>query len=143
MNAEIISVGTELLLGEILNTDAKFLAQELSELGINVYYQTVVGDNRKRLEDCLEIAFKRSDIVIASGGLGPTPDDLTKEVISEYFNKELILDEESVVRMEKYLKVRGLTGVKCNLKQAMMPKDSVILKNDCGTAVSIRRCRLR
>ena len=134
MNAEIISVGTELLLGEILNTDAKFLAEELSELGINVYYQTVVGDNRKRLEESLQIAFKRADIVIASGGLGPTPDDLTKEVISEYFNKELVLDEESVARMEKYLKGRGLMDVKCNLKQAMMPKDSIILKNDCGTA---------
>lgn len=134
MNAEIISVGTELLLGEILNTDAKFLATELSELGINVYYQTVVGDNEKRLSDAIKTALDRSDIIIASGGLGPTPDDLTKEVISKYFNKPLVLDQKSLDTMMEYLKTKGLNTVKCNEKQAMLPKDCIILENTCGTA---------
>ncbi len=134
MNAEIISVGTELLLGEILNTDAQFLATQLSELGINVYYQTVVGDNRQRLKNAVKTALERSDIVIASGGLGPTPDDLTKEVIAEEMNKELILDEDSLKRMLKYLQLKNLDTVKCNRKQAMLPKDCTILPNDCGTA---------
>lgn len=134
MNAEIISVGTELLLGEILNTDAQFLASELSELGINVFYQTVVGDNRQRLFDAVKTAAKRSDIIIASGGLGPTQDDITKEVICEYFNKELVLDTPSLNRMEEYLKRKGLNTVKCNKKQAMLPKDCIVLPNSCGTA---------
>lgn len=134
MNAEIISVGTELLLGEILNTDAQFLAAELSELGINVFYQTVVGDNRQRLTDAIKTAAERSDIIIASGGLGPTQDDITKEVICEYFEKELFLHEESLVRMEKYLKRKGLDTVKCNQKQAMLPKGCIVLPNNCGTA---------
>lgn len=134
MNAEIISVGTELLLGEILNTDAKFLAQELSELGINVYYQTVVGDNKQRLLDAVEAAAQRSDIIITSGGLGPTQDDITKEVLSEFFKKELVLDEESLLRMENYLKRKNLSEVKCNRKQAMLPKNCIVLPNNCGTA---------
>lgn len=134
MNAEIISVGTELLLGEILNTDARFLASELSELGINVFYQTVVGDNRGRLFDAVRTAAGRSDIIIASGGLGPTQDDITKEVICEYFNKELVLHEESLRRMEEYLKSKGLNTVKCNRKQAMLPKGCTVLPNNCGTA---------
>lgn len=134
MNAEIISVGTELLLGEILNTDARFLAAELSELGINVFYQTVVGDNRGRLIDAVRTAAERSDIIIVSGGLGPTQDDITKEVICEYLNKELVLHEESLKRMEEYLKRKGLNTVKCNRKQAMLPKGCIVLPNNCGTA---------
>lgn len=134
MNAEIISVGTELLLGEILNTDARFLAAELSELGINVFYQTVVGDNRGRLIDAVRTAAERSDIIIVSGGLGPTQDDITKEVVCEYFNKELVLHEESLKRMEEYLKRKGLNTVKCNRKQAMLPKGCIVLPNNCGTA---------
>lgn len=134
MNAEIISVGTELLLGEIVNTDAQFLSTQLSELGINVYYHTVVGDNKERLKAAVKTALERSDIVIASGGLGPTPDDLTKEVIAEEMNRELVLDENSLERMETYLKRKNLNNVMCNRKQAMLPKDCVILPNDCGTA---------
>ncbi|MDY3929389.1 MAG: competence/damage-inducible protein A [Clostridia bacterium] len=134
MNAEIISVGTELLLGEIVNTDAQFLSTQLSELGINVYYHTVVGDNKERLKAAVKTALERSDILIASGGLGPTPDDLTKEVIAEEMNRELILDENSLERMEVYLKRKNLHNVMCNRKQAMLPKECVILPNDCGTA---------
>lgn len=134
MNAEILSVGTELLLGEILNTDAQFLAGELSELGINVYYQTVVGDNEKRLTDAVDAALSRADIVIASGGLGPTPDDLTKEIISKKMKKQLVLHEESLERMQIYLKRRNLNKVECNKKQAMLPEGCIILPNNCGTA---------
>ena len=99
MNAEIISVGTELLLGETINTDAAAVAQLLSEYGINVYWQTVVGDNRERLEHAVKVAKKRSDIIITTGGLGPTCDDLTKEVVAGAFGKKLVLNEEEEARL--------------------------------------------
>ena len=88
MKAEILAVGTELLLGDILNTNAQFLAQELAALGIEVYYQTVVGDNPGRLEDTIFHAFSRADLIITTGGLGPTADDLTKETIAAAFGKK-------------------------------------------------------
>ena len=134
MNAEIISVGTELLLGEIVNTDARFIASELSELGINVFYQTVVGDNAERLESVLKLAFSRSDLIIATGGLGPTQDDITKEVISEFCGRKLILDEESLSAMKEYLRKKGREMPECNIKQAMLPEGCIILPNSCGTA---------
>lgn len=134
MNAEIISVGTELLLGEILNTDAQFLAEELSQLGIDVYCQTVVGDNRKRLSESIKSALERSDIIITSGGLGPTPDDLTKEVLSECMGEELVMDEESLEYIQNYFKEIGHKMSDNNKKQAMMPKNAVIMKNNNGTA---------
>jgi len=134
MNAELLSVGTELLLGEILNTDAKFLAEELSVLGINVYYQTVVGDNKERLKNALELALSRADLVIASGGLGPTPDDLTKEVIAETMGEGLVLDEESFDRIKKYFNKVQREMPQSNIKQAMMPENCIILKNNNGTA---------
>lgn len=108
MIAEIISIGTELLLGDIVNTNAQYIARRLKDLGIFVYYQTVVGDNEKRLMDAFEIAFKRSDIVITTGGLGPTQDDLSKEVAAKYFNKNLILDEETFRSVEEYFSKRKL-----------------------------------
>lgn len=134
MNAEILSVGTELLLGEILNTDAKFLAEELSKLGISVYYQTVVGDNRERLQAALELALSRSDLVIASGGLGPTPDDLTKEVIAECMGEELVLHEESLQQIRAYYARVQRDMPKSNIKQAMLPKNGIVLPNHNGTA---------
>lgn len=134
MNAELISVGTELLLGEILNTDAKFLSEQLSILGINVYYQTVVGDNKKRLAQSLSTALLRADAVIVSGGLGPTPDDLTKEVIAEVMDEELVLDNESMEAIRLYFEKTNREMPKSNIKQAMMPKNSIILKNNNGTA---------
>lgn len=134
MNAEIISVGTELLLGEILNTDAQFLSEELSQLGIDVYCQTVVGDNAKRLSDSIKTALERSDIVITSGGLGPTPDDLTKEVLSECMGEKLVMDDESLEHIKNYFKSIGHEMSENNKKQAMMPENSVIMKNGNGTA---------
>ena len=83
MNAEIVCIGTELLLGDIVNTNAQYLAKRLSELGINVYYQTVVGDNPDRIRDAVQTAFSRADLVITTGGLGPTKDDISKEVVME------------------------------------------------------------
>lgn len=134
MVAELISVGTEILLGEILNTDAQFLAAELSRIGIDVYHQTVVGDNKKRLMEAFELASSRADIIIASGGLGPTPDDITKETAAEFMNEELILHEESLKRIEAYFKKMNRIMVSSNIKQAMMPKNCTVLQNNCGTA---------
>lgn len=134
MNAELISVGTEILLGEILNTDAQFLSAELSKIGIDVYHQTVVGDNAERLKEALSTATKRADIIIASGGLGPTPDDITKEVIAEFMGEKLKLDTESLKRMEDYFKKVNRPMGESNKKQAMMPENSIILNNNCGTA---------
>lgn len=134
MNAELISVGTELLLGEILNSDAKYLSEELAMLGINLYYQTVVGDNIGRLEDTLGLSLSRSDIVITSGGLGPTDDDLTKEVIARAFGKELILDEVSLKRIKDYYASQNREMPRSNIKQAMLPKGAIILENNHGTA---------
>lgn len=134
MNAELISVGTELLLGEILNTDAQFLASALSELGIDVYYQTVVGDNPERLKNAVNLALNRADIIITSGGLGPTPDDLTKEVVSECMGEKLIMHEESLAEMRAYFQKIKKEMVKSNEKQAMMPEHCIVLKNNHGTA---------
>lgn len=134
MDAEIIAVGTELLLGEILNSDAQFLAQQLSKLGINVFYQTVVGDNERRLSETLTTAISRADIVITSGGLGPTHDDITKETIARVMGIELKLHEESVENMKAYFSQTNRKMSQTNLKQAMMPVDGIVLKNNHGTA---------
>ena len=99
---EILSIGTELLLGNIVNADAQMLSQGLSELGLNVYYHTVVGDNPLRARDAVEIAKKRADIIITTGGLGPTCDDLTKNVLAEAFGKKLFFHEESAQRIRAH-----------------------------------------
>ena len=115
---EIISVGTELLLGDILNTDAQFLATELARLGLCVMHQSTVGDNHDRLLELLAQSAKRSDIIILSGGLGPTPDDITKEVACEFLKKELVLHEESLQRMSAYFTAKGIEMPEINKKQA-------------------------
>lgn len=138
MKAEILAVGTELLLGDILNTNAQFLAQELANLGIEVYYQTVVGDNPKRLKDTIFHAFSRADFIITTGGLGPTEDDLTKETAAEYFGERLILDERALGRIRKYFDRTGRVMTENNVKQAMVPeKNGIVLYNDNGTAPGI------
>lgn len=131
---ELISVGTEILLGDILNTDAQYLSIELAKLGISVIHQSTVGDNRERLLAQLDEAAKRSNIIILSGGLGPTPDDLTKEVCCEFFGKEMFLHEPTVEKIKKYFSSKGIEMAQNNLKQAMLPKDCVIFPNDNGTA---------
>lgn len=137
VQAEIIAVGTEILLGDILNTNAQYLALELAELGIDVHYQTVVGDNPKRLEDTLFHAFSRADLIITTGGLGPTEDDLTKETGAKYFQEELVLDERAFKRIQKYFQKTGREMTQNNKKQAFVPKNSTVLYNDNGTAPGI------
>ena len=134
MNAEIISVGTELLLGDILNTNTQFLSKELAVLGIDVFYQSSVGDNVDRLKAVLAAAIKRSSIIILTGGLGPTDDDLTMKTVSDAVGLKLVLHEESKQRMESYFSRNGRIMPENNLKQAMLPEDSFIFPNDYGTA---------
>jgi len=134
MNAEIIAVGTELLLGEIINSDAKFLAERLSALGINVFYQTVVGDNHARLLDAIKTALLRSDLVITSGGLGPTHDDITKETLAEAMGFELELHQPSLDDMQSFFNKINRQMSPTNIKQAMMPVGGIVLKNNNGTA---------
>ena len=131
---EILSVGTELLLGNIANTDAQMLSQGLSELGLNVFWHTVVGDNLQRAEEAVALAKKRADIIITTGGLGPTCDDLTKNVLAEAFGKKLVFDEGSAERIRSYFQRTGRTMTDNNLQQAMLPEGCTILPNDWGTA---------
>ncbi len=133
-NSEILSVGTELLLGDIVNTDAAYVARGLAALGINLYHQGVVGDNPERLEEALTLALERSDLVILTGGLGPTYDDLTKETAARLMGRSMYLHEESLERMRARFESRGLTMTENNKKQALMPEGAVVLKNDYGTA---------
>ncbi len=138
MKAEILAVGTELLLGDILNTNAQYLAKELAALGIEVYYQTVVGDNPKRLEETLYHAFSRADLVITTGGLGPTEDDLTKETAAKYFGEQLILDEKALEQIQVMFDRMGRTMTENNKKQAFVPENnSVVMYNANGTAPGI------
>jgi len=132
MKAEIMAVGTELLLGDILNTNAQYLSKQLAMLGIDVYYQTVVGDNKERLLNAFKLAFERADIVISTGGLGPTDDDLTKETGSEFFGLEMIEDEDAVKNVLNYYKGRKMP--ESNKKQWLIPKGSTVLFNHNGTA---------
>lgn len=134
MKAEILTVGTEILLGDIVNTNSQFLAKELANLGIEVYYQGSIGDNEERLLEVFDESLKRSDLVITTGGLGPTKDDITKEVAAKYFNQELILNEPSLKQLKKYFKDRNLKLSQNNLKQIYFPKDAIILENLNGTA---------
>lgn len=134
MNFEIISVGTELLLGQIVNTNAQVISRMLSELGFNVYYTTVVGDNPARLKSALEAAAGRADGIITTGGLGPTGDDLTKETIAAYCGLRCVMHEESRRRIEERFASQGQYMPESNLKQAEMPEGCIILENDNGTA---------
>lgn len=134
MRAEILSIGTELLLGDIINTNAQYIARRLAELGIFVYYQSVVGDNPERLKEAYKLAFQRGDMVITTGGLGPTKDDLTKEIASEYFDKELMVDSKSLDKIERFFMSSHRLMTENNKKQAYFPKDSIILPNANGTA---------
>lgn len=134
MNGEIISVGTELLLGDILNTNAQFLSQELANLGITIRNQRVIGDNEERLLKVIDQAFEESDLIITTGGLGPTNDDITKEVVCKYFGYKLELDSESLRYIEEYFNKLGKPMAEMNKKQAYFPKQAIILKNNNGTA---------
>lgn len=132
MSAEVICVGTELLLGEILNSNAQYLAQQLASLGITHFYQTVVGDNPERLQKVLAIAASRSNLIITTGGLGPTPDDLTTETIADFFATPLV--EHPQIWADIQAKYAGRTISANNRKQALLPQGADILTNPVGTA---------
>lgn len=137
MTVEIICVGTELLLGNIVNTNAAYLSQKCAGLGLSCYHQSVVGDNAERLSQAVRLAMGRSDIVILSGGLGPTEDDLTKEVVASVMGRELILDEPSKKKIDDFFKERGMEATQNNWKQALVPKGAIILENHNGTAPGV------
>ena len=136
-SAEIISVGTELLLGNILNSNAQFIAQQLAQLGIPHYYQTVVGDNPDRLKHAIAVASERSQILIFTGGLGPTPDDLTTETIADFFNTPLVENSEVVADIAQKFAQRGREMTDNNRKQALMPQGAAVLYNPVGSAPGI------
>jgi nicotinamide-nucleotide amidase len=135
MKAEIIAVGTELLLGQIVNTNAQFLARECAALGISVYYQTVVGDNEERLLSSLELAASRADLVICTGGLGPTQDDLTKDVLARYVGQKVYIHQPTMDKITHLFQSRGAHMVESNVRQALMIEGSDPLQNDTGLAV--------
>ena len=134
MNAEILSVGTELLLGNTANTDARDLSEELARLGINVFWHTVVGDNPQRLMQCVDIARFRADLIITTGGLGPTCDDLTKEILAKSFGLELYYDEAEAEGIMSWFEKSGRPFTENNLRQAWLPIGCTVFHNDWGTA---------
>ncbi|MEG0379855.1 MAG: molybdopterin-binding protein, partial [Eubacterium sp.] len=137
MNCELISVGTELLTGDTLNTNVMFLSKELSINGFSVLYHTVVGDNPVRLKETVALALSRSDLIITTGGLGPTQDDLTKETIADMFGMEMELKQEIVDELKVFFERRGFEMTENNLRQAYVPKGAKMLKNPRGTAPGI------
>ncbi|WP_341282535.1 competence/damage-inducible protein A [Paenibacillus sp. FSL H8-0537] len=135
MKAEIIAVGTELLLGQIVNTNAQYLSQELAGLGIDVYFQSVVGDNPERIRKAIVTARERADLLVFTGGLGPTLDDLTKDVLAAYLNRGLSLHKPSMDKIEELFSSRGMHMVESNRRQALSIDGSVALHNAAGLAV--------
>lgn len=135
MVVELISVGTEILLGNIVNTNAAYLAEKCALLGCSLYHQTVVGDNEERMEQTIRQALDRSDIIILTGGLGPTKDDLTKEVTAKVMGRELLLDEHTKMRIQEYfVKNRIKEITQNNWKQAIVPEGAIVVDNHNGTA---------
>jgi nicotinamide-nucleotide amidase len=134
VNAEILAVGTELLLGDIINTNAQYIARRLADIGIGVYYQSVVGDNETRLYKAFELALGRADIVITTGGLGPTKDDLTKETAAAIAGKDMFIDKKSLEWIESYFIKIGREMTENNRKQAYFPEGAIIFHNEHGTA---------
>lgn len=132
---EIVSTGTELLLGQIVNTNAPYLAKRLNELGFDVLFQTTVGDNRSRMDQVLTSAFTRADIVITTGGLGPTQGDITKEVTANLLGLTMLLHEPSLERIKGYFESRKIQMTQNNVRQAMLPEGAVVLENDRGCLV--------
>ena len=137
ISAEIISVGTELLLGDITNTNTAYLARRLAVLGIPLYRQTVVGDNAARLTQALEEAYSRSNLVILTGGLGPTCDDITKETVADYFSLSMEEDTPTREAIESYFHAKGRSFTENNLKQCLVPVGATVFTNSWGTAPGI------
>ena len=134
MVVELISVGTELLLGNIVNTNAAYLAEQCANCGLSCFYQTVVGDNEERLRETVKTGLKRSDILILTGGLGPTDDDLTKEVVAKAMKKLLVEDSKAREMIQTYFDNRGIEITDNNWKQALVPEGAIVMYNNNGTA---------
>jgi nicotinamide-nucleotide amidase len=132
--AEILAVGTELLMGQTANTNAQYISARLPDVGIGVYYHSVVGDNPERVKEALKLALSRSDLVVMTGGLGPTKDDLTKETVAEVMNRRLIPDQETLDKLRSIFSRLSAPMTDNNLKQANMPEGSIIIRNNNGTA---------
>ena len=136
MKAEIIAVGTEILTGQITNTNAQFLSEEFAKLGIDVFFQTAVGDNEERLLSIIDLASKRSDLVVLCGGLGPTEDDLTKQTLAKYLGRNLVFDEQASKRLDEFFATRPqFTRTANNEHQAQLIEGSTPLQNSTGLAV--------
>ncbi|WP_105209083.1 competence/damage-inducible protein A [Streptococcus suis] len=136
MKTELIAVGTEILTGQIVNTNAQFLSEKCAELGIDVYFHTAVGDNEQRLLSVLEIASKRSDVVILCGGLGPTEDDLTKQTLATFLGRKLVFDDEAMAKLDRFFASRpGRVRTPNNERQAQIVEGSLALQNPAGLAV--------
>jgi nicotinamide-nucleotide amidase len=134
LKAEIIAIGTELLLGQIVNSNAQFISDQLAMLGISVYYHSVVGDNPERIKAQLDISVRRSNLIIFTGGLGPTKDDLTKETIANFIHRSLVLDQDAMKSIEQYFSTRSMEMTENNRRQAMVIEGSSIFINDHGLA---------
>lgn len=134
MNAEIITIGTELLLGQILDTNSLYLSKKLSEIGVNLYYKTTVGDNISRIKEALSVASSRSDLIIITGGLGPTVDDVTRDAIAEFTGKKLVFDNNILLKIEHFFTTRNIKMPENNKLQAYIPEGALILENKIGTA---------
>jgi len=135
MRAEMIAVGTELLLGQIVNTNAQYISEQCAGIGIDMYFQTVVGDNVERIRSALTIAASRADIIICCGGLGPTMDDVTRDALAEHVAAELVMDEPGLKKIEQYFASRNLPILESNRRQALTLKGADVLPNDTGMAV--------
>jgi len=134
MNAEIITIGTELILGQIVDTNFAFIARRLAEAGVSVYYKTSVGDNEKRMAETIKLALSRSDVVIITGGLGPTVDDVTRPVLVKLLNLKLVLNEHVLKYMQTYFDQRNIKMPQNNVSQALVPNGATIIENKNGTA---------
>lgn len=137
LRAEIIAVGTELLLGDIVNTNAAWISEELARMGIGVYHHTTVGDNVSRIHDVVNTALQRANVLIFTGGLGPTEDDLTVRALAEYFDAQMVSDPQSEETIKAFFVARGMTHSASNLKQALRPVDAAPIPNPMGTAPGI------
>jgi nicotinamide-nucleotide amidase len=133
-NAEIVAIGSELLLGQIVDTNSPWMAERLTALGVNLFFKSVVGDNPARMREVIGRALERADVVITSGGLGPTQDDLTREVVADVTGRKLIFDENLLAQVEYHFRRRGRTMTPNNRRQAYMPEGAVPVRNPNGTA---------
>jgi nicotinamide-nucleotide amidase len=133
-NAEIVAIGSELLLGQIVDTNSAWMAQRLTALGVDLFFKSVVGDNPGRMKEVIDRALQRADVVITSGGLGPTQDDLTREIVAEVTGRDLVFDSGLMEQVEEHFRRRGRTMTPNNRRQAYMPAGAIPVRNPNGTA---------